>query len=388
MRSSVIRRRRRAFRFNPLALNPVAFYDPSDTSTLFKEVGNTSTANYTISKAAASGGDPVGLVLDKSQGLIRGDNLLVGASAIFTKATGVANGAGFDLTATGTFATLSYSGIVEEGAVYVVKGRFSGNDEQRRIALNVGGTYYQLTVGGGSALTSGEFEVIVAGGSVNTDIQFYAADSVSGETFYFELESVQKIAGNHLTAPSDAARPTYQTSGGLHWLEFDGVDDELSVASRFGLSANPSLLVTAGVRPSAYVENIQRIWHLGQGTAGRTISGALGTSGLSWRHNDGFMQYGFLPVNNDYVISHSRQSGDTYGDQRVFLNSLLQTEVASLNFGGTPFNTDAQFYVGSQGGASNSLGMRMYSMVILGTHTDSQRQQIERWTAGKSGVTL
>lgn len=42
--------------------------------------------------------------------------------------------------------------------------------------------------------------------------------------------------GNHLTAPSDAARPTYQTSGGLHWLDFDGVDDEMNTASALPFS--------------------------------------------------------------------------------------------------------------------------------------------------------
>lgn len=208
----------------------VAWYDPSDTDTLFKEVGNTAT-NYTISKAATSAGDPVGLMLDKSQGLVQGDNLLDGVAATFARATAVANGAGFDLTATSTFATLVYAGIVEAGAVYAVKGRFSGNDEQRRIALSAGGAYYQLTIGGVSALVSGEFEVIVAGSDVNTDMQFYAADSASGETFYFELESVREIAGNHLSQATAAARPTYQTDGTLHWLQGDGVDDELAASN-------------------------------------------------------------------------------------------------------------------------------------------------------------
>jgi len=31
--------------------------------------------------------------------------------------------------------------------------------------------------------------------------------------------------GNHLTQSTSGARPQYKTSGGLHWLEFDGIDD-------------------------------------------------------------------------------------------------------------------------------------------------------------------
>ena len=38
--------------------------------------------------------------------------------------------------------------------------------------------------------------------------------------------------GNHATAPSDAARPLYRTAGGLHWLDFDGVDDLFYFASQ------------------------------------------------------------------------------------------------------------------------------------------------------------
>lgn len=43
--------------FSPLSLDPVAFYDPSDTSTLFQDTAGTTPAGV---------GDPVGLVLDKS----------------------------------------------------------------------------------------------------------------------------------------------------------------------------------------------------------------------------------------------------------------------------------------------------------------------------------
>jgi len=43
--------------------------------------------------------------------------------------------------------------------------------------------------------------------------------------------------GHHLTAPSDAARPTYQRADGQHWLAFDGVDDELATAAALPFSA-------------------------------------------------------------------------------------------------------------------------------------------------------
>lgn len=39
------------------------------------------------------------------------------------------------------------------------------------------------------------------------------------------------IGSNHLTAGTDAGRPTLRSSGGLSWLEFDGNDDSFTFAS-------------------------------------------------------------------------------------------------------------------------------------------------------------
>lgn len=190
--------------------------------------------------------------------------------------------------------------------------------------------------------------------------------------------------GNHLTAPSDAARPVYQTDGTYHWLEFDGVDDYVEAATRFGFSANPAMLVTAGLRPSTYGEGVERIWHIGDNVNG-SISGALGSGGLSWRHNNGFRSFPVVAEGSDYVVSHSRQSGDNYNQQLCFLDGVSQVEVSSL--GGFPVDTAAKFVVASNG-TDNILGMRLYSLVVMGGHADGQRVQLEKWSAQKAGVTL
>lgn len=189
--------------------------------------------------------------------------------------------------------------------------------------------------------------------------------------------------GNDLTAPSDAARPVYQTSGGLHWLEFDGVDDQLEVATRFGFTANPSLLVTTGIRPISYTVADERIWKLGTAGTG-TLSGGLGTGGLSWRYGDGNRIFASVPVGADYVISHSRQSGDTYGDALGFIDGASSAQTSSSNPTFTPSDTGAKFNVGS----GTTLNMRLYSLVAMGAHTAAQQTQLERWTARKSGVVL
>ncbi len=46
--------------------------------------------------------------------------------------------------------------------------------------------------------------------------------------------------GNHATQSTAAQRPLYKTSGGLHWLQFDGVEDSLSTTA-FDLTLSATL---------------------------------------------------------------------------------------------------------------------------------------------------
>jgi hypothetical protein len=78
---------------------------------------------------------------------------------------------------------------------------------------------------------------------------------------------VSDLSGNgkHLLQATASKRPIYRTSGGHHWLEFDGGDDYLQAS--ISISAN-SLHAYAAFRP------------LGVGSVyGRLVSIRLGVSG-------------------------------------------------------------------------------------------------------------
>ncbi|MDX1489405.1 MAG: hypothetical protein R3268_14440, partial [Acidiferrobacterales bacterium] len=64
--------------------------------------------------------------------------------------------------------------------------------------------------------------------------------------------------GNHLTAPSDAARPVYQTDGTYHWLDFDGVDDEIATAAALPFST--SIFNCTAFRLDAYNSTFPNIF--------------------------------------------------------------------------------------------------------------------------------
>lgn len=52
----------------------------------------------------------------------------------------------------------------------------------------------------------------------------------------FRIIALRTLAGNHATQSITARRPIYRSSGDLHWLEFDGIDDCL----RFDLGFSAS----------------------------------------------------------------------------------------------------------------------------------------------------
>lgn len=371
--------------FSPLQLSPELFLDPSDTSTLFQDIAGTT--------PVTSAGDPVGLVLDKSQGLRRGVEL-------------VTNGT-FDTDLSGWVDRSTGSGAATWTASGVEIARVDGGNtgHMTQDVTVTPGEWYTFTAtlvsGSGAAFRLGSttasnelYDAILAGGKTTVTVRATTSvisvglrGALNGTTSVVDDISMRHLPGNHLTAPSDAARPTYQTGGGLHWLEFDGVDDQLEAATRFGFVANPALLVTAGVRPVSYTLADERIWHVGTSGATGTVSGTLGRDGLTWRHNNGNRIFGNVAAGSDYVISHSRQAGDTYGDQLGFVDGVSQAQTDSANPSFTPSNTGAQFYVGSTGG-SLYLNMRLYSLTLTGEHTAAQQTQLEHWAARKQGRTL
>lgn len=69
-----------------------------------------------------------------------------------------------------------------------------------------------------------------------SDLSTMFQDSAGTTPVTADGQTVGKILdksgrGNHATAPSDAARPLYKTDGTYHWLQFDGVDDSLTIGA-------------------------------------------------------------------------------------------------------------------------------------------------------------
>jgi len=200
--------------FSPIDLfasnEPGVWYDPSDITTLFQDVAGTI--------PVTSPGEVVGLMLDKSKGLVLGTELVVNG----TFASGTTTGW------TPSFVTLS---------VVDFRLRIVPLDNDTRFTwqsfATVAGRTYNLSFAYDSGTMSQIFySVGTSSGASNniaytqktgvatislffvatgttTFINFGAWTGNSGKEAFFDNISVKELAGNHATQATAASRPTY-----------------------------------------------------------------------------------------------------------------------------------------------------------------------------------
>ncbi len=118
----------------------------------------------------------------------------------------------------------------------------------------------------------------------------------------------------HLTQSTASAQPSY-TSG--EYVEFDGTDDNLSIASRLGLAANPDISIVAVLDVIATVVDADGIASLGGGGT-YTLQACSGTSGWSWRHNNGAEVYDSVTTGTDTLVAFTTSEGGTVRDSQFY----------------------------------------------------------------------
>ena len=183
-----------------------------------------------------SGGNPgssetIGLVLNKAgmggqtaEAYIasRPDLADVDTQTTINASSATRNGAGWDLTASGTFPVIQQAFTIDAGDWFRVTATWSGNTNGRGLNVNCGGLIIQL----GTA-DSGT-ETVIGRATGDDWIRLGSGNAVSGDTFYFELTSIKRIPGEHLTAPADNQRPVLDVTNGVYSPDYDGVDDGLT----------------------------------------------------------------------------------------------------------------------------------------------------------------
>lgn len=183
---------------------PGAWYDPTDLSTMFQD--STGTTPVTAVE------QPVGLILDKSQGLALGAEVVAnggfssGASWTLGAGGGSATIAAGLLTLSGgaaAFPNATQSGILTAGRWYRVTVVLTTPITLNSLSFRMGGgttTYSGFTAAGTYTLT------LLADG---TNLVFLRNSGFT-DTVNVDSVSVRELAGNHASQSTAASRPTYR----------------------------------------------------------------------------------------------------------------------------------------------------------------------------------
>ena len=372
--------------FSPLSLfaasEPGFWYDPSDISTLFQDAAGTT--------PVTAAGQSVGLVLDKSRGLVLGPELFTPAGATAFNANGTINIAGnivtVSCTAAGTYG-IRFASVVPPavGKSFRIGANILTNSAARLIYFDMGGrtTGFGATTGNKSAhiidaISLASVVVYVAGGQV-------------GETFSLDLStfSVRELPGNHATQSTSLSRPTYQVdSNGRGHLLFDGSDDFLVTPT-----------ITPGTDKAQVFAGVRKLSDAARGMAveqGNDVVNSLqlnapqsGIANYSFgSRGSGALSSAVSPTTYAAPITNVLTGiGDIAADTSILRVNGAQaatspTDQGTGNYGNYPV------YIGRRGGTSFPFNGRIYSLICrFGPNlTADQIAQTEAWVNARTGA--
>jgi hypothetical protein len=205
--------------------------------------------------------------------------------------------------------------------------------------------------------------------------------------------------GRHMIQSTAGDRPLYKTSGGLHWLLFDGVNDQLthdgSTTFDYVLSQTNEMTVAAS--------------HLSLGSSQQNGAVIEYSSSLN---NE--LRYQFAVVNNGgtyrirtrlgaspsldtnlsgatissaetvaHVLAQERR---TTSDHRHYIDGTQQYSTVSAT--GNFATTRGANRVGQIDANTQWIGMRWYGAIVTAPLTTPQRASLTTWMGAKAGLTL
>jgi hypothetical protein len=339
------------------------WYDPSDLTTLFQD----SAGNNPV----ASDGDPVAVVFDKSNGVLIDAELVSNSEFVddvsdwIERPSTSRSQSGGQLTVTttaagqGVYQTL---GALTSGQMYLAEVNVISNTTDFNVLVgpswSLGGTGST-----GRQSSSGVHYAILTGGGGNL-LQLYSYDA--GDVVY-EVVSIKELAGVAATQTTSAKRPTYRTDGTLHWLEFDGVDDELIVDSTFA-SVNHLAL---GYKRA---DSSNSIFLQGATDAGEFIGAMQAGSGSSPTAGAG------TPVYRVNGVDVSPSTRDQLSDD-------VPSGVAkSIEADGMDLTTWARIDIG--GYSSFQMSGDLFGFFVGEGLDETDRSNLRDYMAEKSGITI
>ena len=372
--------------FSPLSLfasgEQGAWYDPSDLSTMFQDTAGTTPVTAT--------GQTVGLLLDKSKGLVLGPELVTnGDFSAGTTGWGVGTG----WTVSGGIASFSNptgSNLSRTDLPSIPAGRLC----KLEIDLNYtsgAGCAVGLNIGGGidtfgTFTGSGRKTAYVITTTARTGVQ---VTGIGGSVFSIDNISVKELPGNHATQATAASRPQYQVDGnGKAYLLFDGTDDFLLTGT-----------IMPGIDKAQVFAGVRKLSDAARGMVLETgLGNQSGSIALQAPSSNGAANYGLLaggttivgvnpttftaPITN--VVSFA---ADIPADSLVArINGSQVAQIA--NDQGTGNFLAYPLYIGRRGGTGLPFNGRIYGIAVrFGANLSAaQISQMETWLNARTGA--
>lgn len=387
--------------FDPISLfgagEQGAWYDPSDMTTLYQNIG-TSTGP---SQPVTATGQPVGLALDLSRGLARGSETVTNGdfsaggaswtqlSATLTVVNGVGRHAGLAVNgANQNLITLDTTKLYE----LVFEVVENTDSVSTTVSIREAATTTQRTATEVTAGQTGTFRSIFRPTANASRVHIRSAATSTGYVAFDNI-SVREIQGNHAEQLTAGSRPTFRDVGGLRYLEFDGLDDFL-VTAAIDFTATDKVSVFAGMRKNSDATvamlaelSVNANTNNGSWFMAAPITAGLGGSLFQSRGTAVQSAGGgttFVAPASAALTGLSDISAPMVGHRRngesVGVNTLSQ---------GTGTYGTYQMFIGRRGGTTLAFTGNLYGLLIRGSLT-SQDDIVatERFMATKSGVVI
>ena len=200
--------------------------------------------------------------------------------------------------------------------------------------------------------------------------------------------------GNHASQANASNKPVLQQSGGLYYLQFDGVDDFL-VTGNIDFTGTDKMTVVAGVRSN--LNSYSNILELGPDSGSengfslqRGFAAAGDYAGIMYGTSQGYAYTSNFAAPDTSVITAQYDIAEPSilaGELAFRRNGVVAALANASGNAGTGNFTSKPLYIGRRAGTTFPFNGHLYQLVVRGALT-ADLAPIESFTADKAGVTL
>jgi hypothetical protein len=372
------------------------FYDPNDLSTMFQDAAGT------IPVTAV--GQPVGLLLDKSKGLVFGGEL--NSNTFNTNLAGWGVGTASSVILENGEAKVTLGGAINSSAnnwfkldgVYALGKRYTVSFDATHVSggdLQAGFGYIAgLTVTSAQGATKQRYTFTSSGFAASGVGLLAFGATTAGSVWKIDNVSVKEVLGNHAYQTTSASRPILRKNAvtGANYLEFDGSDDFLQT-SNINFTATDKVSLFAGVRKlsDASIGSV-----FGLSSAPISASGvfevyapqAAGSEGVAYYSRGASTRLAILAQGLKAPVGFILSAQTDIANNTVICKINQSLAGAGGNLGGGSFSNNPLF-IGRRAGTSLPFNGHIYGLIGVGKLTsDSETIAIEKELAKRIGVTL